>query len=182
MTWSDGPAPQPSPMTIDSDNPIDELTALDGTMVDLRCSIVLIKNDEILLLHRTTHPQRRYAGDWVLPGGHPSDGESMHACAVREAREETGLSVELGRCLFVYEIVGPGDIGRRVELVFSATTRSTNQLSSRETHRHPEFVPLAELARLNLRPPLAGHLRGLRAAQPPGAAYLGNLWRPHGSR
>ena len=182
MTWSDGPAQRPAPMTIDSDNPIDEQAALDGTMVDLRCSIVLIRNDEILLLHRTTHPQRRYAGDWVLPGGHPSDGESMHACAVREAREETGLSVELGRCLFVYEIVGPGDIGRRVELVFSATTRSTNQLSSRETHRHPEFVPLAELSRLNLRPPLAGHLRGLRAAQPPGAAYLGNLWRPHGSR
>jgi len=159
----------------------DELPVLDGAMVDLRCSIVLIKNDEILLLHRTTHPQRRYAGDWILPGGHPSDGESMHACAVREAKEETGLSIELGRCLFIYEIVGPGDVGRRVELVFAATARSTSQLSSQEDHRHPEFVPLAELPKLNLRPPLTGHLRGLRAAQPAGAAYLGNLWRPHGS-
>lgn len=125
-----------SETTIDDDLPV-----LDGVMVDLRCSIALIKNDEILLLHRTTHPQRRYAGDWVLPGGHPSDGESMHACAVREAKEETGLSVELGRCLFVYEIVGPGDAGRRVELVFAATARSINDSAAGRTIATPSSYP-----------------------------------------
>lgn len=154
-------------------------TSSDGTSVDLRCSIALIKNEQILLLHRSTRPHRDDDGDWILPGGHPATGESMRACAARESREETGLSVEVGRCLFVYEIVGPTEIGRRVELVFAATTASIGPLASREADRHPEFVRLEDLTALNLRPPLAGFLRGLSRPQPIGAAYLGNLWRPH---
>jgi len=42
------------------------------------------------------------------------------------------------------------------------------------------FVPLGQLHQIDLRPPIAGHLRGLhnRGAIRT-AAYLGNLWRPH---
>lgn len=152
--------------------------ANDGVLVDLRCSVALIKNDQILLLHRTAHPGRDSDGDWVLPGGHPADGEAMRSCAVRETREETGLSVDVGRCLFVYEVVGPTEIGRRVELVFAATTLSFDSLGTREAGRHPELVNLDDLPALDLRPPLAGYLRGLSWPQPAGAAYLGNLWRP----
>ncbi len=147
-------------------------------MVDLRCSVALIRKNQILLLHRTSRPDHDNHGDWVLPGGHPADGESMWACAAREVQEETGLSVDVGRCLFVYEVVGPSEIGRRVELVFAATAPTLDGLSSREPDRHPELVDLDDLQALDLRPPLAGYLRGLRWRQPPGAAYLGNLWRP----
>lgn len=152
--------------------------AADGVLVDLRCSVALIRNDQILLLHRTTRPGHPSGGDWVLPGGHPRDGESMRACATRETLEETGLAVDVGRCLFVYEVVGPTEIGRRVELVFAATAANVDALGQRETNRHPELVNLEDLSSLDLRPPLAGYLRGLRWPQSPGAAYLGNLWRP----
>lgn len=155
--------------------------AIDGALVDLRCSVALVKNDQILLLHRTAHPDLDHDGDWILPGGHPVDGEAMGACATRETREETGLSVDVGRCLFVYEVVGPTKIGRRVELVFAATTLSFAALGSRETDRHAELVSLDDLHVLNLRPPLAGYLRGLNRPQQAGAPYLGNLWRPHRS-
>lgn len=151
----------------------------DGTLVDLRCSVALIKKDHILLLHRSAHPGLDQEGDWILPGGHPSDGESMRSCAARETREETGLSVEVGRCLFVYEIVGPREIGRRVELVFTATTPSIESLGQHEADRHPAMIALDDLPAMNLRPPLAGFLRGLHRPQRIGAAYLGNLWRPH---
>ena len=43
----------------------------------------------------------------------------------------------------------------------------------------PCFVPVDQLSELELRPPIAGYLRGLRqqgARQY--APYLGNLWRP----
>lgn len=156
-------------------------TATDGTLVDLRCSVALIKNNQVLLLHRTAHPDRDHDGDWILPGGHPMDREAMPSCAIRETYEETGLSVDVGRCLFVYEVVGPTEMTRRIELVFAATTRSLAALASRETDRHPELVSLDDLHVLNLRPPLAGYLRGLNRPQTSGAAYLGNLWRPQRS-
>ena len=149
----------------------------DGVLVDLRCSVAVIRDDKILLLRRTT-PDHGSQGDWILPGGHPVDGESMRSCAARETREETGLSVDVGRCLFIYEVVGPEQVGRRVELVFAAATSTLDGLAAREPDRYPEFIPVDDLPGLQLRPPLAGYLRGLRWPQPQGAAYLGNLWRP----
>lgn len=49
----------------------------------------------------------------------------------------------------------------------------------REPGLEPVFVPLDELPGLRMRPPLAGHLRGLHGrADLPSAPFLGNLWRP----
>lgn len=42
-----------------------------------------------------------YSGEWMLPGGRVERGETPHAAAVRETREETGLDVALGGLLLV---------------------------------------------------------------------------------
>ena len=49
--------------------------------------------DEVLLLERAQEPNR---GLWSPPGGklHTHTGESPHACACREAREEMGLDLQ----------------------------------------------------------------------------------------
>lgn len=57
---------------------------------------------------------------WVLPGGRPQRGESMVACARREAREETGMRVNVGRCQFVLEVAESGG-DRTIDLVFAAS-------------------------------------------------------------
>ena len=46
---------------------------------------------EVLLVHRPRYD------DWSLPKGKLDDGESYEDAAVREAREETGYRVRLGR-------------------------------------------------------------------------------------
>ncbi|MBK5255208.1 MAG: NUDIX hydrolase [Vicinamibacteria bacterium] len=53
----------------------------------------------IVLLRREVEPR---AGFWVHPGGFVDRGETLEAAARREAREEVGLDVEIGRLLGAY--------------------------------------------------------------------------------
>lgn len=54
----------------------------------------VIKNDEgKYLLVKEAQP--KVYGLWNLPAGHVDKGESIESAAVREAREESGLEVEL---------------------------------------------------------------------------------------
>jgi 8-oxo-dGTP diphosphatase len=143
--------------------------------IDLRCSTIVLRDDSVLLIHRT------YEGtdDWALPGGTPRPGESMAACARRELSEETGITADPARVAFVLEALGPGSQRRTVDLVFIADAPAPGQQPERrEVGLEPQFVPLAQLNELDLRPPVAGYLRGMVGRGVPSAAYLGNLWRP----
>jgi 8-oxo-dGTP diphosphatase len=141
---------------------------------DVRCSAVVFRGQEVLLVHRFRQD------DWVLPGGTPRLGESMVACARRETLEETGIAAEPGRIAFVLESRGPRSGLHTVDLVFlAALSVSGQEPVSAEPNLSPRFVPLGQLHELDLRPPMAGHLRRLNARSAGHtAAYLGNLWRP----
>jgi len=144
--------------------------------IDVRCSAIVFRGQEVLLVRRV----RQGGEEWVLPGGTPRTGEGMAACARRETLEETGLAVEPARIAFVLESQGPRSGLHTVDLVFVASQSVPGQEpQSLEPELSARFVPLGLLHQVNLRPPIAGHLRGLsarRAEQT--AAYLGNLWRP----
>ncbi len=68
------------------------------------------RDDQRVLLIRRGQPP--LLGEWSLPGGVLECGETLREAAVREAQEETGLLVETGELLGVYERVIPGDDGR----------------------------------------------------------------------
>ena len=53
--------------------------------------IILTKNENVLLLKR-----KNVIGEqtWSTPGGRLEYGESIEECAIRETKEETGLTVE----------------------------------------------------------------------------------------
>ena len=61
--------------------------------------IVILKENDLLLIRRGREPFR---GKWALPGGFIEYGETAEEAAVREAAEETGLTVELEGILGVY--------------------------------------------------------------------------------
>lgn len=63
----------------------------------------------VLLIRRGQAP---LLGEWSLPGGVLECGETLRDAVVREAREETGLLVEVGEMLGVYERVIHDDEGR----------------------------------------------------------------------
>ena len=52
--------------------------------------VILLQGDRVVLVERRNEPP-----GWALPGGFVDEGETLDAAAVREAREETGLQVDL---------------------------------------------------------------------------------------
>lgn len=63
-----------------------------------RASLVIVCENRILLMHRRKRGREYY----VIPGGGVERGESAHDAAVREAKEETGLDVNIERQLWTY--------------------------------------------------------------------------------
>ncbi len=78
------------------------------------------REEGILLIRRNREPRM-----WALPGGFCDYGESLEEAAVREAKEETGLDVELVEQFYTYSDPHRDPRHHSVTTVFIA--RSTGQ-------------------------------------------------------
>ena len=68
---------------------------------------IIVENGRVLLAKRG-HPP--LAGEWSIPGGVLEVGELLREAAIREAKEETGLTVEAGEILGVFDrLIRTGD-------------------------------------------------------------------------
>jgi len=61
---------------------------------------VIVHEGNVVLIKRKFEP---LAGQWSLPGGTLELGESLEAGVAREMREETGLEVEVGPVVEVFD-------------------------------------------------------------------------------
>ena len=82
--------------------------------------IIITVGGGVVLVKRKNPPLA-----WALPGGFVDYGESLEQAAVREACEETGLSIRLGRQFHTYSEPDRDPRQHTVSTVFLATAEGT---------------------------------------------------------
>jgi len=82
--------------------------------------IIELEEDGVVLIKRGNPPF-----GWAIPGGFVDEGESLEAAAVREALEETGLTVRLRCQMHTYSAPRRDPRFHTITTVFVATARGT---------------------------------------------------------
>ena len=72
-------------------------------------AVIVDAGARVLLVKRRYEP---LAGQWSLPGGAVDVGETLAECVVRELHEETGLEVEIGPVIEVFDRITRDGDGR----------------------------------------------------------------------
>ena len=96
--------------------------------------IIITDGKRVVLVKRGREPFR---GKWVLPGGFIDYGETTENAAVREALEETGMTIELTSLLGIYSSPDRDPRSHHISTVFIA----------RPISGHPEGGDDAEAAK-----------------------------------
>jgi 8-oxo-dGTP diphosphatase len=111
---------------------------------------VVIEGGAVLLVRRAFPPRQ---GEWSLPGGRLELGESLTDGVAREVREETGLEVEVGVVVDVFDRVHRDEGGRiRYHFVivdFLCRPRG-GTLAAGDDAADVRWVPRAEVAALGV--------------------------------
>jgi 8-oxo-dGTP diphosphatase len=94
----------------------------------------------VALIERANPPH-----GFALPGGFVDMGESVEEAAVREAREETGLDVELTGLLGVYSRPDRDPRGQTIATVFTGRAKDTAALQAGDDAGRAAFHPLSAL-------------------------------------
>lgn len=110
--------------------------------VELTVMCLIRNGDEYLLQDRI---KKDYRG-FTLPGGHVEPGESIVEAAVREMKEETGLTIRNPKLCGVKQF--PIEGGRYLVFLFTADEFGGEVCSSEEGSMH--WVRKEDLAKVNL--------------------------------
>src|SRR6516165_8216415 len=127
---------------------------------------VIVRGDKALLVRRATEPLK---DEWSVPGGILELGEKLRVGAAREALEETGLTVEVGEVLDVFDSIFPDADGRtqyHFVLIDFLCRPLAGEAKAGSDVSDVRWVSEDELANLKLRDSIADVVRiGLASAQ-----------------
>jgi 8-oxo-dGTP diphosphatase len=118
---------------------------MDGKELTLSIKVVVRDDRGRCLLLKRSMKSKGHPGWWDLPGGKVDLGESFDAALVREVREETQLSIRVGRLLGATEAEAP--LKRIIYLVMEAHAEA-GQIRLSDEHDAFIWVDAHEAARI----------------------------------
>jgi 8-oxo-dGTP pyrophosphatase MutT (NUDIX family) len=113
-----------------------------NTKVRAGTGIIITDQSGRILLEK-----RSDCGWWGLPGGRIEPGESIITAALREAKEETGLTVEITQLFGVYSgpqdriVTFPDNVVQLVDIILTARIVSGELVCSSESEKLQFFNP-----------------------------------------
>ena len=108
------------------------------------CVVFVIERDGEVLLLKRSRAKDHAAGEWETGSGGILSGETPQAAVVREAREETGLEVEIVDVIDAFHFYRGAERRETIGISFHCRPRS-GSLTLSEEHEEARWVPLAEL-------------------------------------
>ncbi|WP_300795716.1 NUDIX hydrolase [uncultured Bacteroides sp.] len=106
--------------------------------------VVFTQEEEpkVLLIQRGNEP---YKGCWAFPGGFMNMEETAEECAVRELKEETGLTVTRIQQIGAYSKVDRDPRGRTVSIAYLAIVDAPTAVSGMDDAAKATWFPLSSL-------------------------------------
>ena len=120
---------------------------------------VIVERGRVVVVRRSTEPLK---GEWSIPGGMLELGETVGAAVAREALEETGLVVEPGEVLGVFDRILPdseGKIRYHYVLIDLLCRRVSGELRAGGDAAEVRWLTAEELNSFPVSEPAAGVLR-----------------------
>ena len=112
--------------------------------------VVVLKEQDVLLIRRGRPPR---LGEWSLPGGAQSVGETVQETARREVLEETGVSIQNPQFLEVVDSIikdGDGRVKFHYTLIDYWANWESGTPEGADDAQYAEWVPFHKLGELEL--------------------------------
>ncbi len=112
---------------------------------------VIVDAGQVLLVRRATEPLK---GEWSVPGGVLELGEKLHDAVRREVMEETGLIVEPGDVLDVFDSIftdGDGQTEYHYVLIDYLCRKISGEATAGTDVSDVKWVSEGDLAAIGLR-------------------------------
>jgi mutator protein MutT len=127
---------------------------------------VIVHQGRVLLVRRATEPLK---GEWSVPGGALELGEKLRDGVRREVREETGLEVEPGEVLEVFDSLFTDAEGRtqyHYVLIDYLCRLLAGEAAAASDVSEVRWVTAEELAKMELRDSIRGVIaKGLEQSE-----------------
>lgn len=141
------------------------------------CETYIVHQDKVLM-HQRARDKEKFPGFWIGPGGHVDAGEDVLTTAIREVKEETGVTISAAdiklKVLAFHHHLDRKEVW--IEYLFRATVPSSQKITN-SPEGHSEWLPINSLLKLkNVFPPSKYYFDHILNDRP-GVKYNSSQWR-----